>query len=130
MTEQESLGNEPAPEPKRNPGPSTQEAHPVKASLRTFVQAFVPAVISLVLVAPEILDALLDVPLPGEVRAWLLGISGAVAGIAAALARLMAIPAVNDWLITLGLGTGTELEASYASSKKAKRDRLVSDQEG
>lgn len=115
---------------KRNPGPSTQEAHPWKATLRTFVQAFIPTVLALVLALPEILDALLDAPLPAEVRTWLLGISGGAAGVAAALARLMAIPAVNDWLITLGLGTGTELEASYVTSKKAKQDRIVSDVEG
>lgn len=115
---------------KRNPGSSTQEAHPGKASLRTGVQAFIPAVISLVLVAPEILEALADAPIGGEARAWLLGISGAVAAVAATLARIMAIPAVNDWLITLGLGTGTEREASYASSNRAKRDRIVSDVEG
>lgn len=82
--------------------------------LRTAVQVAVSAALvlgTIVLVAPQILTAIQDV-LPGPVVAWLLGAIGFLTGISAALARVMAIPAVNAWLVKLGLGSVPKSAAS------------------
>lgn len=81
---------------------------PWVATARTILQnvlgvalTIVSAFLALAAVAPDVLAALADV-LPESVYAWLLGVvvgSGAIAG---AIARLMAIPAVNAWLGRLG----------------------------
>ncbi|BDZ40837.1 hypothetical protein GCM10025865_01360 [Paraoerskovia sediminicola] len=83
----------------------TQQAHPVKAALRTFVQVWLPALLTALFVAPEILEAILDGPLPDGVRAWLVGASTVLAAVSAAVARVMAIPAVDAWLKHIGLSS-------------------------
>ena len=59
---------------------------------------------TLVVVAPQVLDALADV-LPGPVVAWCSGAIASAAAVSAALARLMAVPAVDEWLKRIGLGS-------------------------
>lgn len=88
------------------PGPdhraeSTQVAHPWLTAARTAVQVGIPALLALVLVLPEILGIVAEgmgAQLPGEVRLWLAGAAAFVTALAATLARLMAVPAVNDAL--------------------------------
>lgn len=72
--------------------------------LRTLVQVGIPAFISFAVVLPVIIDAL-GLPVDSELRLWLLAVAGAVTAVAAALARVMAIPAVNAWLTRIGLGS-------------------------
>jgi hypothetical protein len=57
-----------------------------------------------VVVAPQILTAIQDV-LPGPFVAWLTGAIAVLAGISAAVARVMAIPAVDEWLRKFGAGS-------------------------
>ena len=78
-----------------------------KRVLRTATQVLVAGIVflgGLVAIAPQVLEAVQDV-LPGPVVAWLVGAIAFLAGISAALSRVMAIPAVNAWLITIGLGS-------------------------
>jgi hypothetical protein len=55
-------------------------------------------------IAPQVLAAVADV-LPGSWVVWLTGAIAFVAAIAAALARVMALPVVNTWLTALGAGS-------------------------
>ena len=78
-----------------------------KRVLRTAAQVLIAGIVflgGLVTVAPQVLEAVQDV-LPGPVVAWLVGAIAFLAGISAALSRVMAIPVVNAWLVTIGLGS-------------------------
>jgi hypothetical protein len=72
--------------------------------LRTAVQVGIPAFLTFALVLPMIIDAL-GLPVDSELRAWLLGLAAGVTAVAAGLSRVMAIPAVNQWLTKIGLGS-------------------------
>lgn len=73
----------------------TQVAHPWRAAVRTAIQVIAGLAAAIPLIVPAI-----EGDQPG-----LLGPAGAVAvGVAAAVTRVMAIPAVNDLLTRLGLG--------------------------
>lgn len=78
-----------------------------KRVLRTIVQVVLGAagvLATIAVVAPQVLTAIGDV-VPGPVLVWLTGAVAFLAGISAALTRVMAIPAVNAWLTTFGLGS-------------------------
>ena len=78
-----------------------------KRVLRTAAQVLIAGIVllgGLVTIAPQVLEAVQDV-LPGPVVAWLVGAIAFLAGISAALSRVMAIPVVNAWLVTIGLGS-------------------------
>lgn len=80
---------------------------PLQRVIRTAVQVIVAAAAILattVVVAPQILTAIQDV-LPGSVVAWLAGAIAVLAGLSAAVARVMAIPAVDEWLRHIGAGS-------------------------
>ena len=80
---------------------------PLQRAIRTAVQVIIAAAAILattVVVAPQILVAIQDV-LPGPFVAWLTGAIAVLAGISAAVARVMAIPAVDDWLRRFGAGS-------------------------
>lgn len=82
-------------------GASTQEANPGSAVGRTAVQVGLPAFALLGLAVPEIVEATLEqfgASMPEEIRAWLLAAAAVTTGISAIVARVMAIPGVNDWL--------------------------------
>ena len=86
---------------------TTQTAHPWQASLRTAVQVGIPALITLVGVLPVIIQIILDElgeVMPDGVRVWLLGAAVVLTAVATAIARIMAVPAVNAWLTSIGLG--------------------------
>ena len=72
--------------------------------LRTIVQTGVPTFIVFATVLPQVIDAL-GLPVDNEVRLWLLAVAAGVTAVAGALARVMAIPAVNGWLVSIGLGS-------------------------
>lgn len=72
--------------------------------LRTIVQVGIPAFLGFALVLPQIIEAL-GLPVDSELRLWLVGVAAAVTAVAGAIARVMAIPAVNVWLTSIGLGS-------------------------
>ncbi|RLP82999.1 hypothetical protein D9V34_07080 [Mycetocola lacteus] len=70
---------------------------------RTVLAVGIPAVISLVAIVPEIIQAILaeaGESLPAGVRTALLGVAAAITTVAAVISRIMAIPAVDRWLRT------------------------------
>lgn len=72
--------------------------------IRTVVQVGIPAFLGFALVLPQIIEAL-GLPVDSELRLWLVGVAAAVTAVAGAIARVMAIPAVNLWLTHIGLGS-------------------------
>lgn len=85
----------------------TQVAHPWKATLRTAIQVGLPTLLTLTLVVPEIVKIVLEElgeQMPEGLRLWLLAAAGAITGVSVVLTRVMAIPAVNDFLTQFGLG--------------------------
>jgi hypothetical protein len=72
--------------------------------LRTIVQVGIPSFIAFAAVLPTVIDAL-GLPVDAEVRLSLLAVAAGVTAVAAALSRVMAIPAVNAWLTKIGLGS-------------------------
>jgi hypothetical protein len=82
----------PAPAP-------TQTKYPWRATIRTWIQAFVGIVLTLQLILPAIVDAVNGTEgVPASVRGWTAAVSGGIAVICALVARVMAIPQVEAWL--------------------------------
>ena len=84
------------------------------ATKRTLVQVGIPAILVLVVIVPEIVRIILDGygdTLPPELRLWLVGAAGLITATAGVLARVMAIPAVNEWLSSLKLGAAGNHQA-------------------
>ena len=75
-----------------------------KRVLRTLVQVAIPSFLSFAFVLPLIIEAL-GLPVDSELRLWLLAVAAGVTAVAGAITRVMAIPAVNAWLIKIGLGS-------------------------
>lgn len=94
----------------------TQVVHPWKAAARTAIQTavallvfLITAIPSLNAIAPQIADALT----PALPEGWGVYLTAAVAFIgvvAGAVARLMAIPAVNAWFTKLKLGAAPKAD--------------------
>lgn len=94
------------PGPDHRAGVPTQVAHPWVTTARTVVQTAFPAVIGLVVVLPLILEEIvagMGEQLPEQLRLWLLAAAAFVTALAGTLARIFAIPAVNNALRSLGL---------------------------
>lgn len=72
--------------------------------LRTLVQVVIPAFLGFAVVLPLIIESL-GLPVESELRLWLVGVALGVTAVASAIARVMAIPAVNAWLTKIGLGS-------------------------
>lgn len=72
--------------------------------LRTIIQVGIPAFLTFALVLPQIIEAL-GLPVDSGLRLWLVGVAAVVTAVAAAITRVMAIPAVNAWLMKIGLGS-------------------------
>lgn len=72
--------------------------------LRTLVQVAIPAFLGFALLLPQLIEAL-GLPVDSELRLWLVAVAAGVSAVAAAIARVMAIPAVNGWLTKIGLGS-------------------------
>lgn len=78
--------------------------------LRTIVQVGIPAFLTFALVLPQIIQAL-GLPVDSGVYGWLLAAAGLVTAIAGGLSRVMAIPSVNQWLTSIGLGSVPKSQA-------------------
>jgi predicted naringenin-chalcone synthase len=72
--------------------------------LRTIVQVGIPSFLAFALVLPQVIEAV-GLPVTSELYVWLVGVAAAVTAVAAGLSRVMAIPAVNAWLVKIGLGS-------------------------
>jgi predicted naringenin-chalcone synthase len=72
--------------------------------LRTVVQVGIPAFLTFALVLPQIIAAL-GLPVDSALYLWLVAAAAAVTAVAGALARVMAIPQVNAFLVKIGLGS-------------------------
>lgn len=89
---------------------ATQTEHPTRAAVRTFIQTLIPALPLLVLAVPPVVEVILDettrhgVTLPGWAYSALAGTAVVCALIAAIVARIMAIPAVEKALRGINLG--------------------------
>jgi hypothetical protein len=90
---------------------STPIQFPFQRSIRTFLQAVAGTVLvvaaaipALNTFAPQFLEALQEV-LPPQWYAWGLAAVGVIGVVAATLARIMAIPGVNEWLTKWGAGS-------------------------
>lgn len=91
--------------------PSTEEVkeattiwYKAQRVLRTLVQTAIPAFLGFALVLPAIIEAL-GLPVDSELQLWLVALAAGVTAVATAIARVMAIPAVNAWLTKIGLGS-------------------------
>jgi len=85
----------------------TQSAHPWRATLRTAIAVGIPTVLGLLVVLPEIIQVILDElgeTMPDGLRLWLVAAASLIVAISSAVTRIMAIPGVNAWLTSLGLG--------------------------
>lgn len=90
--------------------------YPVQRVIRTIIQVGIPAFLTFALVLPQIIAAL-GLPLDSAVYLWLVGAAAVVTAIAAALSRIMAIPAVNTWL--------TKISAGSVPKKVAEREAVA-----
>lgn len=72
--------------------------------LRTIVQVGIPAFIAFAAVVPQIIEAL-GQSVDSELRLWLIGVAASITAVAGTLAKVFAIPAVNAWLVRIGLGS-------------------------
>lgn len=90
---------------------SSQSAFPTRATVRTFVQSWLPQVLTALVVIPAVVQIILDevakrgVVLPDWLGLVLAGILTLCAIVSAVLARIMAIPAVDAWLRRIGLSS-------------------------
>lgn len=90
---------------------STQEAHPGKATWRTVFAVLVAVLSGVILLGPEIINAILvEDSVPDNIRLALAAVSTVIVAIAGIVTRIMAIPGVNQILKKIGLGTGVESE--------------------
>jgi hypothetical protein len=106
------------------PAITTQQAVPSRATWRTVVQTVVSAVLVLGIILPivvGIIDEELGGYLPDGWVAWLYGAAALVAAIAGALARIMAIPAVDAFLErVLHLGSAPEVDKARDMMQRAQ----------
>lgn len=72
--------------------------------LRTLIQVVIPSFLAFNLVVPQLIEALGGV-LPPEAILWLNAVAAGIAAVAVAIAKIMAIPAVNNWLAKFRLST-------------------------
>ncbi len=85
----------------------TQVANPNRAAFRTFIQSTVGSLISLSLVLPTMLNIFLDsfgTMLPDQIQSRIVAASLVIGAVAGFVARLMAVPAVNQVMQKLGIG--------------------------
>ena len=93
-------------EPTTDPTTPTQVSHPWRAALRTFLQAWLPALVLLVGILPEAVNIILEETatfLPDSLRGVMLAISVGAAALSAIIARIMALQSVNRLLQTTPL---------------------------
>lgn len=87
---------------------TTQQEHPLRAAVRTFVQVWIPGMLTALVVIPAVAQAILDEfgeALPDRFRLILVGVVTGAAAVSAVLARIMAIPAVDRLVERVRLGS-------------------------
>lgn len=95
------------------PGIPTQVAHPSRTILRTVTRVVVGWVIPIILVAPEVIEAVLVEPGIAEpIREALTWFSALCLALTALATRVMAIQRLQPLLEKIRLGTGVEAEGS------------------
>jgi hypothetical protein len=104
----------PTPAPAPTGLEATQQRRPWRATLRTILQVGIPALLGLPLVF-EILVEELGGSLPPRVTGYLVAAGAFVTALAAVLARIMAIPAVELFLRRLPA-------AAFAAQPRPKPD--------
>jgi len=72
--------------------------------LRTIVAVGIPVFLSFALVLPLVIEAL-GLPVSSALYGWLVGFAATTTAVAGAITRVMAVPAVNSWLMRIGLGS-------------------------
>lgn len=93
---------------------TTQQQFPARATRRTAFQVVIAAILILGIVLPiavQIIGEELGDWIPGPVIAWLVAGAAFMAALAAAVARIMAIPQVDAWLKHVGLASAPALTA-------------------
>jgi len=90
--------------------------------LRTLVQVGIPSFLTFALVLPQIISAL-GLPVDSSLYLWLLTAAGVVTAVATGLSRVMAIPAVNVWLTSIGLGSVPKA----AAVRQAEAEKVTAD---
>jgi protein-S-isoprenylcysteine O-methyltransferase Ste14 len=87
----------------------TQVARPWTATARTALQAVAGAILgaaalvaAVAVLAPQFLEAVAAI-LPPEWLAWATAAVATIGAVAGAVARIMAIPGVNEWLTKIKL---------------------------
>ena len=91
---------------------------PSQRAIRTAIQVVLSIVAGLgvfLVVAPQVLEAVREF-LPESWYLWLLGFIAVVGSISAALAKIMAIPQVDEWLKKFGAGSAPAGAVSYTSA--------------
>jgi hypothetical protein len=94
----------PTPEPNGSLQKATEIWYKAQRVLRTLVAVIIPAFLGFALLLPQLIEAL-GLPVDSELRLWLVAVAAGVTAVAAAITRIMAIPAVNAWLTKIGLGS-------------------------
>lgn len=89
--------------------------------LRTIVQVGIPAFLLFALVLPQVIQAL-GLPVDSQIYGALIGFAAAVTAIAGAITRVMAIPAVDQWLTSIGLGSVKKSEAQHVPAAVTPSD--------
>lgn len=104
---------------------TTQQEHPVRAALRTFLQVWLPGLAAALVVIPEVVQIIVEETgdaMPENLRLVLAGIVTACAVVSAILARIMAIPAVDRLLERLlSLGSAPQGEVSVVLTPDERR---------
>lgn len=96
----------------------SQVAHPWRAAFRTVLQAAIVLFTFVLAAGPPILNILahhMDGHLPPEVLVWMLGAAAFLSALAGAVARIMALPHVNQALGRIRLDAGSQEPARTAS---------------
>jgi len=100
---------------------ATQVAHPTNAAVRTALQSVAGVVLTaasviatLAILAPQFLVAVQDI-LPPEWAAYAAGAVAFIGTLSGVVARLMAIPGVNEWLTQIKLGATPKVEPKHSA---------------
>jgi len=79
---------------------TTQAANPGRATLRTAVQVGIPAFLALLVIAPPVIQEVVDgfgQHLPDGFRLWLAATAATITAASATITRIMAVPGVIQW---------------------------------
>lgn len=129
MTEHQT-SPEPPPTPPPTPPTPPPVPFPAQRIIRTVIQTTAAVILSSVacittasIIAPQLLEAIREL-LPDDVYAWAAAAVATTAAIAAALARIMAIPGVNGFLTRLSAGSAPRHARLDSDVESATGERI------